>query len=276
MAGSEAEQGRPSPDIAFLQERGGLTVAHWEEVVRRIGKSKDQTDTKVVAYGQKVLTCDFPDTDNYHRWYLGYRHWDKIRSLVRPIEIRQYASLERMNQYTLDDYYHYHFSSSLALNIPYRYETGYQDPEFLVWRQDKHKWRKMRDRSEYRERVVGMDPAGHGPEPVVRELTRSWREDRTGFSTGWIGRFLLWKLLLTEGELRDPKHKSPQELLAFVKNSMPSEILNERLREFLTKEGENEGWKYHMSRDEIASFRARIRNAQLPPVNIGSWEKEVT
>lgn len=93
--------------IQPLLERGGLTPAHWEEVVRMIGKGRldeqyeksligrtaineklDQYTNpnnpipeKIIAYAQKVMSGEFPDNGFHHRQYLGRRHWEGILRL---------------------------------------------------------------------------------------------------------------------------------------------------------------------------------------------------
>ncbi len=111
----------------MLQERGGLTSAHWEEIIRRIYDPKNPVGAKIVAYGQKVIAGEFPDTNNHHRMYLGQRHWERIvhisptdkvkKSRIFPPwpktvliyselaeRARKYADFERSATYTLDDY----------------------------------------------------------------------------------------------------------------------------------------------------------------------------
>lgn len=64
-----------------LLERGGLTPAHWEEVLQRIGKNKGEVKIKVFAYAHGVISGEFPDTGFHHHKYLGQRHWNVIANL---------------------------------------------------------------------------------------------------------------------------------------------------------------------------------------------------
>lgn len=231
MAGNPREQRSSTPDIAFLLERGGLTPAHWEQVIRTIGRPKDPIAAKIVAYGQNVITGDYPDTGNHHRAYLGQRHWVRIvrlntldrhvthrwlwLSITKPVlnptarEASVYADSEMDSTYTLDD----HINSSCRDSI-----TDYHAPHILDirWALEHQKW----EVESYR---IESYPNPHnppyewntGPETSisVRVPLLLTEEDLARAQS------LLWETwLLTESEVIDPFHTSPT-------------ILTERLRE---------------------------------------------
>lgn len=64
-----------------LDERGGLTPAHWQHVINRIGWRKGEISAKIVNYGQKVISGEFPDAGYHHGRFLGQRHWKEIANL---------------------------------------------------------------------------------------------------------------------------------------------------------------------------------------------------
>ena len=131
MAGNPREQRSPTPDIAFLQERGGLSVQHWGELIKRLDYPKNTTRDKIIAYGRKVIDGEFQSVDNHHRAYLGRRHWEFVAHNVHTLDtvvdgrtygifprnkyvlnetarqIQAYARSESPLSYTLDDFMYY-------------------------------------------------------------------------------------------------------------------------------------------------------------------------
>src|SRR3989344_2348763 len=113
-----------------LHERGGLTPAHWQGVVKRLPSWLRNRELRV--YAQKVIEGEFDGTQDHHQEYLGSRHWfdvlrlfeqvevrtpRKIGILTLPLltevdflaterarEVRNYASIEKTASYTLNDH----------------------------------------------------------------------------------------------------------------------------------------------------------------------------
>lgn len=284
MAGRTAEQGRPSPDIAFLQERGGLTIPHWQEIVRRIGEPKDPIRTKVVGYGQEVMAGELPDSGFHHREYLGRRHWqsianlgtvDKIRiprklppwpkTIYRENELareaREYAALEEQTIFTLDD--HLDINLRVFRNINreknmywYRrhtfYHKSYQGqldiPDDLYeFHASTGRWYII----ETKVKEVPETPGGNLP-----ATSSNWEYYDGGIEVGREPRLItdegqiLNPWLLTKVDVQDPLHRSPKELESLIRTGVPVEVLNERLRKYL----------------DIMGLRFQ---------SMGGWEKEV-
>lgn len=258
-----AEQGRPSPDIALLQERGGLTPVHWEEVVRRTPKPSMQIApdkyplwAKIVAYGQKVIDGEFPDTNNHHRMYLGQRHWRLILQLNPRDEVkksrifppwsktelvtskfaelvRQYAAFEYSATYTLNDHI-----ASIGSKGDHETWYRYDLPEGY--------WVRVRE--------VVREPTPGGWLPAT---SHDWSRydggtDIVTIRADEIEILNLW--LSTKEESQDPLHTSPT-------------ILTDRLRELAV-----------LKPDEIRE-RLRVRTPHLSHLHdsphLGILEREV-
>lgn len=122
------ERETQAPEQVNLHERGGLTPEYWQEVISRVARNKGEIPEKVVAYGRKVLSGEFPDSGFHHREFLGRKHWEIIKGLpVRNsikvprsfpllppksvevdnpimVETVAFARAEARNSYTLSDY----------------------------------------------------------------------------------------------------------------------------------------------------------------------------
>lgn len=221
-----------------IHEHGGLTPEHWREVVDRIGEPKNKTDQKLINYAQKVISGDFPDSGSYHREYLGHRHWlrlsfintkdkiitprklppwPKISYIVNPTveEIKSYAKAETKAVYTLDDYFNIVFSSN---NDTLRFNR-----KANCW--EEYEW--------------GEDSGGPGM-GLSGGMTYKASADSNLLLTSW---------LMEEGDVLDPVHTNPDQLIKILKN-IPIEILNARLKEQI-------------------GVRAKFYQ------RVGNWEKEI-
>jgi len=265
MATSEREP--KTQERIDLHERGGLTPAHWQEAIKRVGKPDyrafgkqgyDETTAKIVAYATKVISGEFPDSGFHHRRFLGQTHWivlsgietkDKLDTnrkiafidipfLIKTdfvenqlaAEVRKYAGLEKSFMCTLDDY--------LYVNTPAAHQYMY-DQLNKIWCSIYHE-----------EIVVPATPGGYLP-----ATSSDW--SRYDEHTDTVKRFskltnansILNLYLLTEEEVHDPLHTSPEEFESILRRT-PVEVLNKRLRENLGEKAQN----YQ---------------------SIGGWEKEI-
>lgn len=226
MAGGKVEQGRSSPDIAYLLERGGLTLTHWEEVVNELityphRHTPVNVRGKILAYANKVISGEFPDTGNYHREFLGRRHWWEIMgSGLRRIEwierrliffrktmfsfayksteltqqLHQYVGHEITNNYTFNDYIEEEVPSLRYIaHHDLRYEEG-------VWFRYFHT-----GTSEYR---PGADPEIEMPIYITGPDVKHFASPEDILD--WYR--LLGMVRLPEGIVADPVHASPEEL----------------------------------------------------------------
>ena len=250
-----------------LYERGGLTPAHWQKVIKRVCKPDyrrfgkpgyDETTAKIVAYATKVISGEFPDSGFHHGRFLGQRHWivlsgiktkdkldthRKIAFIDIPFliktdfvenqlaeEIREYADLEKGFKYTLDDY--------LYVNTPAAHQYMY-DRLNKIWCS-----------IDYEEIVVPATPGGYLP-----ATSSDWsRYDEHTETVKRVSKLtnanpILNLYLLTQDEVDDPLHTSPEEFESILRG-VPVGILNERLKGCLGEEAQN-----HQS--------------------VGGWEKEI-
>lgn len=227
-----------------LHERGGLTPAHWQEVIKRIRDSRDAIAQKVMTYAQKVISGEFPDSGFHHRSFLGRRHWrvlsqiktkDKLEThgkiafleipfLIRTefvdnqlaSEITKYADLEKNLHYTLDDYFN---------SEPFG--------KYMFDRLNRI-WHSLYSYEE----VVPATPGGNLP-----ATSSDWSryDEHTETFTGSLKLInenpILNLFLLTKDEVQDPLHTPPQELEQILRG-ISVEILNGRLRAYLNRQAE--------------------------------------
>ena len=191
---------RPTtPDIAFLQERGGLTPAHWETILWRLPVLLDETTRKIEKYGDTYgLTGQ--DSQLYHRLFLGRRHWDHIAGqdmnysgiqvdkkfpfVHRPQvdrqlaqEVRDYARAEGTASYTLDDYIK-------TLGSGWRIDGEWGQYSDVSWGRDDKRWYVFNFHNDTSNDSIGT--------PAARTLLDKW--------------------LLTEGNVSNPLDTPPDTL----------------------------------------------------------------
>ena len=143
-------------ELPPLYEQGGLTPAHWREVLDRLidqrRKQHDDILGRAELYATAVISGVLPSTDFHHRSYLGRRSWqlvaglqitDKYRlptvmhlvpSRVLPknpimLEIVNFAKKEYDSSFTLEDYLHYY-----RLTEPHVW--AYRLTDDVVWEKD--------------------------------------------------------------------------------------------------------------------------------------------
>lgn len=236
-----AEQGRPSPDIALLQERGGLTPAHWKTILWALPiftlltlRFHDQVMRKISDYAKRYGIPGL-DENGHHREYLGRRHWDYIAQLDAkyhvstqrsfpflgitrinpqlPQEVREFAQAESAETYTLDDFLSSEHDSNATLNTIMFNDSGYN----RVLGKTLLQWRMMRY-WEYSESKPENDEWAVVEGPIMSRLATANE--------------ILAQWLLKEGEIKNPLYTAPKQLttriIALAKEE-PQEV-RERLR----------------------------------------------
>jgi len=210
-----------------IHERGGLTPTHWQEVVKRIAQGQwrlGETSAKIVAYAQKVISGEFPDSGFYHRRFLGHRHWRyiaildtryKVKTPRRfppwpkttwikndlPQEIREFARSEQRKTYTLNDYID---DLPEKVSVDSKRSSEYEESRDFVWDLKKGRWET---------RIYSA------------RLARSYNEyDETSitFEDSVDINLLLSYFLLTKEEVPNPKHTSPEDMKQILKNAFRS------------------------------------------------------
>ena len=250
-----------------LYERGGLTPAHWQEVIKLIRKTgepcdemdvmirygrrlitgkpiveepQDEQSKKVVAYARKVISGEYSDHDFHHRQYLGCRIWNFISVLAardrtkRPRILLPWPRTEQTDNQLVEEIDQYATAEQKGIFNLDDYFDVYLVRQGIVtlnYGQEHLRW------------SIGVWKLF---ENVSEEGEYPYYEERGNADEG----SLLNKWLLTKSEVIDPIHTSPEELYQIVRDEVPVEVLKERLRQHLD---------------------SQQRKIQL----IGNWEKEI-
>ena len=250
-----------------LHERGGLTPAHWQEVIRMIGKRsldagyekslyerfkrsiKDEytnphnpIPSKIIAYANKVISGEFPDTGFHHRQYLGRRHWKGISSLDTTDIVKEprrfppwpkvsqvtnqeahvaklFAMSEMSTTFTLNDYTYVLITKLMTTDLPQFYIT--KDGEYMD-SHDKIFW----SRDSW---MISYSYDDRDPDPPVRPGIA----DEASLS-------YIWLMNSQEAE-GDMVHLSPEELsnrLIALGKKEP-ELVQNRFRAFTRSRSRN-------------------------------------
>jgi len=88
-----------APEQINIHERGGLSKKQWENLIQH-----SPSDSKITSYAQAVISGRIEDTEYTHRQYLGARHWNKVKDLETPPDVKLYAAFEKYTSYSLDDH----------------------------------------------------------------------------------------------------------------------------------------------------------------------------
>lgn len=205
------ERGAQASEKFNPHERYGLTSDHWQFIAKLIGKPKNDIEEKIIAYGQKVISGEFQDTEFQHRRFLGERHWRSIYILLinwPPIfhtdkviarKLEFFIDRELHATYSLNDYIDSRINELKSGIYLGTFESGrYVDGEkadqeyrTLSWDESSRKWNLKI------EAVI----------EVYRGYTKSAK-----FTIDADEQSILNTFLLTPDEVGDPKEKSPYEL----------------------------------------------------------------
>lgn len=256
MAGPE----RQIPEeIAYLVERGGLTQAHWEEVVKRARKSKfeppyyfpsDRVDQTFIKYGVAVIEGRLPDTGDVHKEYLGRRHWSYIGGLstedrvvdrrifgIFPVykfvsnrvadQARAYAEFEKENSYTLDDYFYLRLGSLYEESEDIQYDVFGRSFN-TGWKID----RDLQGRWRFTERRI-VSGNYYGPEQ--QEMPEYGYQYKTTLGpNSMIDHYIRKHLGVSDEELPNPSGMTIEEMIEDFKKKG---IVRELMRRFNTLSG---------------------------------------
>lgn len=224
------ERETQAPEQVHLHERGGLTPAHWQEVLDLLAIYDNPTRAKITHYGQAVINGEVEDHNFNHRNYLGHRHWDEIASSLRhqkntsPIakEVEIYAILERSVSFSLDDFFDRH-KRRYGVGVSYKRDIGSIRREDLVW--SNNTWRLQVEKTYYPPYDPDCDP-GPAPDPVLSKKEKSKRAATQTLLHHW---------LLNKKEVHDPLHTSPEQLLALLRNQIPPDLLLTRVMKYFER-----------------------------------------
>ncbi len=228
------ERQRPTaPETSPLREQGGLTLDHWQYIA-----SLKFNDPKINQYTQAKAAGLI---DEEQGPFIGSRHWQSIYyetlkktdgferlvgMILRPTnfhlaqEVRKLSEKERRRVITCNDYYS-RMGADFDLDDN-RKQYGLSLSSRAYWVPEKNTWYLN-----YSE--VGFK---HG---MPWEL-----EERTSIASSQI---ILNHWLLTEVELGDPIHTSPNELMRVIREKVPVEELIERIRRKRTDYKLVSGWE---------------------------------
>src|SRR3989344_5911367 len=233
------------PERIDLHERGGLTPAHWQEVIKRLPPWRNlagttgRTDTKLYEYAWNVIEGEFAGTQGHHQEYLGSRHWSNVLSLFKQVEVRiprkigiltlplltevdflaterasevrNYASIEKTASYTLNDHI---YNLKLSSDIFGFQWWNYYEP--YIYSTDAYYIDKYSDH---------RLPSGR-PSAIWLKSNKERINDENELLRVW---------LLTKEDtknFKDPLRTDPHALERILRD-IPVEVLNERLRAVL-------------------------------------------
>lgn len=232
-----------------IHERGSLTPAHWQEVIKRLPPWRNfagatgLSETKLYVYAWNVIEGEFAGTQDHHQEYLGSRHWSNVLAIFEQVEVRtprkigiftlplltevdllaterakevkNYASLEKNARYTLNDYV---FGLHLGVLCPYNW-WDYYEPH--IYSTDAY----------YIDEYSDSRLTSGRPSEIWLKSNKERIDDENELLRIW---------LLTKEEvknLKDPLRTSPQALEIILRDRIPVEVLNQRLRAVLDELG---------------------------------------
>ncbi len=253
-----------------IHERGGLTPAHWQEVVKRLGEPKDETSEKIVAYAQKVISGEFPDTGFHYKEYLGRRHLSVLERKVivrtrglnvlvtRMLNSSKLALLRDIENFSKASFFKYEtFNDIVGVRQEPFSIHAVNDIHHLKWSEKDKTWHLIVEEAEYvydsdRKRIqegwiIFPDPPMRYEYRDIGSAVNTSNPDKDRPA---IESALLKCYFLEKDELDDPIHTSPSQLVEILKTKVPDEVLKERIK----------------------NYRERMR---MPLTNISGWEKEI-
>lgn len=216
---TERQTSPSAQEPPHLHEQGGLTPEHW-----RFISSLRFSDPKINQY---ALAKAVGLIDEEQGPYIGRRHWNAIwlemyertiglerlvRKALSPTnlhlaeEIKEFAFKESCRVATFDDCYS---KKGEAFYLDDASSWGGGTPASKVyWAPEKNTWQ-------------------HDFVETVYRISAPWEEIKTLTASSQI---ILDHWLLTDAELENPIHTSPNELMRVVREKVSVEELIERLR----------------------------------------------